>query len=525
MIPYVSFSFFIIFFGITFFLYSLLPAKTKWISLLAGSYAFYFVSARGHIYALVLSSFVIWADGWLLQYLDDKMKLSAKEVSGENSRTIGRRYQTYRKCVLIFGVLTVLSLLFICKYSNFFLSTISRIIPIERKEVSIVQPLGISFFILEGISYIADVYLGKIRAEKNPLRVSLYLSFMLTVVEGPFARYDQLGSQLNKGVGPDIESINKGALRIMWGLFKKVVIADRAAMLVNAVFDNYESYSGIAAAASVVFYTLQLYCEFSGIMDIVSGMGSMLGIRLPDNFRQPFFARSINEFWQRWHITLGEWLRDYVFYGVLFSKKIKLLSAKARGTLSPYYANILPVSIALFFVWLANGTWHGAGWKYIAYGMYYYLLMTAGMFLEPLFKVICERLRIDRNSRGFGIFRMIRTIVIVNIGMLIFRAKDLGTAFYMLKSIFTGIDLSVLVPGYGNGFFLSIYDYTVIILGSVLLLSVSILTENGEDIKDRIYRLPYPGKVILYSAFLFVIIIFGAYGKEYVVVDMIYANF
>lgn len=163
----------------------------------------------------------------------------------------------------------------------------------------------------------------------------------------------------------------------VWGLIKKTIIADRAVLLVSAVFDNPQKYSGIQIVAAILFYTLQLYCEFSGIMDVMCGLGEMMGITLPENFNQPFFAKSINEFWTRWHISLGTWLRDYIFYPISLSKPFTSLSKKTRKNFSPYYSTLIPTAAALFFVWFLNGFWHGAGWKYITYGLYYYILMMA----------------------------------------------------------------------------------------------------------------------------------------------------
>lgn len=525
MISYTSFSFFVIFFGITFVLYSISPKIIKWCVLLIGSYAFYFISARGHIISIVLTSLIIWAIGLALNYLDTRQREKRKLAEKEEKKLIKARYNRYKCAAMSVGVISALSLLLITKYSNFFIDTVNTVFSAEFNNVSIIQPLGISFFSLQAVSYIVDVYYGRTEAEKNPLKVSLYLSFMLTVVEGPIARYGELAPQLYEGKQNNIEDISKGFLRVLWGLFKKTVIADRAVILVNSVFDNYENFSGIGTAAGIAFYTLQLYCEFSGVMDVMCGLGNMLGIKLPENFSRPFFAKTINEFWQRWHISLGTWLRDYIFYPVSFSKGIKSISNKTRQKLSPYYGKLIPTATALFFVWFSNGFWHGSSWKYIVYGLYYYILMMTGQFLEPVFERICKALRINRKSKPYVAFQILRTVATVNIGMLIFRADSLKTALYMFKSMFTEIDLSVLTVGHKNGFNLGLCDYGAIVIGFVMLVVVGVLQEKGIDIKDKFYKLPYFVKVLLFLVLLFVIIVFGAYGEGYGVVDLIYANF
>ena len=526
MISYTSFSFFLLFFGITAILYCLVPQKIRWIVLLLGSYAFYFVSSKGNVLPLIIVTLIVWGSGLWIQKMNSNMKQKRKLASSkEEKKLIRAKYNQFKRRILALGVVLVVLILLFCKYINFFISTLNLIPALNLKELGVIQPLGISFFVLEGISYIADVYYEKTEAEKNPLKVSLYLSFMLSVVEGPIARYNQLGTQLCSCKYNNLEDISKGYVRVVWGLFKKVVIADRAVLLVSGVFDNYESHSGLTVLLAILFYTLQLYCEFSGVMDIVCGLGKMLGIELPENFNQPFFAKSINEFWQRWHISLGSFLRDYIFYPISFSKGIKNLSAKTKEKFSPYYAKLIPTAIALFFVWFTNGFWHGSGWKYIVYGLYYYFLMMLGLFFKPLTDKLCEKLRINRESKGFSLFATLRTFVIVNIGMLIFRADDLRAALSMFASMFRKSNLWVLIPGGENSIEISVYDYAVILVGFIAVLIVGILRERKVDIIDRIYKLPFALKFVLYLIAIFVIIIIGAYGEGYGVVDLIYANF
>ncbi|HBA94150.1 MAG TPA: MBOAT family protein [Ruminococcaceae bacterium] len=524
MIGYTTFSFFILYFGITWLVYSLVPQKAKWCILLAGSYVFYFISSKGHIIPIVAASLIVWGVGLALAKLDKTCKLKRKQAEKAEKKAIRAKYNKYKCAVLWVGVISTAALLLVFKYTNFFIDTANGLFRTSIENVKIVQPLGLSFFILQAISYMIDIYYGRIEAEKNPLRISLYLSFMLTVVEGPIARYGQLGTQFKNCRCATYEEVSKGFTRVLWGLFKKVVIADRAVILVSAVFDDPEKFNGIGILAGIVFYTLQLYCEFSGVMDVMCGLGNMFGLQVPENFARPFFAKSINEFWQRWHISLGTWLRDYIFYSISFSKGFKNLSAKAREKFNPYYANLIPTAVALFFVWFTNGFWHGSGWKYITYGLYYYVLMMLGLFLEPIFAKICKGLKINRKSKPYGLFQILRTVVIVNFGMLIFRADDLKIAASMFKGIFTRFSISQFLAG-SNGFGLSKYDYAAIIVGFVLMVVVGLIQEKGIDIKDKIFKLPYPVKFVLLMVFLFAIIIFGAYGEGYGVVDLIYANF
>lgn len=519
MISYTTFSFFIIYFGVTFVIYCLMPQKAKWCVLLLGSLIFYFISSKGHILLLLISSFIIYFSGLGLQKINEKSIEAKKHASKNEKKIIKKKYSKQKYIVTAHSVTALLSLLLISKYSGFFAETVNTLFPVNIKGINIIQPLGISFFILQAISYTVDVYNGKIEAERNPFKLLLYLTFMLTVVEGPIARYDTLGKQFNECKNANLESLSKGFTRVLWGLFKKTVIADRAVMLVSAVFDNSQSYSGFYIVLAIIFYTLQLYCEFSGVMDIMCGLGQMFGLTLPENFNNPFFAKSINEFWQRWHISLGSFLRDYIFYPLAFSSGIRKFNVKTKEKFNSYYANLIPTSVALFFVWFANGFWHGSGWKYIVYGLYYYILMMFGMFLEPMFEKVCTTVHINRKSNGYSIFQNIRTIIIVCIGMLIFRADDLKAAGTMFTSIFKA------TSGKASTIGLNKYDYAVIIIGVIALIAVALIKEKGTDIKEKIYNMPYPLKASLLMCALFSIIIFGAYGEGYGVVDLIYAGF
>lgn len=525
MISYASFAFFILYFGITYILYTFFPPKAKWCVLLFGSYAFYFVSSRGHVIPLIVSTVIVWAAGLLLQKLEDTFREKKKGIPRDERKQLKKKYTAYKGCVLTAGIVLSVGILLVCKYTNFFIGTFNSVFSTAFEKVHIVQPLGISFYTLQAVSYLADIYRGKYEARKNILRVSLYLSFMLTIVEGPVARYDDLGMQLENCKSFDSHSFETGAQRIIWGLFKKIVVADRAAEFVNAVFGNSEKYTGIAVVAAILFYTLQLYFEFSGIMDVVCGFGNMMGLSLPENFERPFFSKSINEFWQRWHITLGAFLRDYIFYSISFSKPFMNGAKAARKKFNPYYANLIPTSVALFFVWFTNGFWHGSGWKYIVYGLYYYFLMMAASFMEPLFAKLCEKLKIDRKSKGYGIFQMLRTFVIVNFGMLIFRADSLRQARAMFVSIFANPNLAILIPGHKGHFGLDLFDYAIIVLGAAAVFAVGLITEKGTDIGKRITKLPFYARFIGYLAAVTAIVVLGAYGEGYGVVDLIYANF
>ena len=339
------------------------------------------------------------------------------------------------------------------------------------------------------------------------------------MVEGPISRFDSLANQLYEGNKFDYDQMKLGLTRIGWGFFKKLVIADRAALFVNNVFGHTE-YGGIVAGVAIILYTIQIYAEFSGCMDIVIGTAKLLGIKLTENFEQPFFSTSIQEFWRRWHITLGTWLKDYVFYPISLSKMNMTVSGAAKKHLPTHLGKFVIVAFPLFFVWFSNGLWHGASLKYVLYGLYYYVIMMLGVLFEPIFKWILKIFKIKTEVFSYRLFQMLRTTILVLIGMTIFRSKSLMDAFNMLMSIFTK-------PGGANilGLGLSIWSFVVLIIATIVLFFVSLAKENKIDVCEKLNEQNLVFRWAVYFFVITVILIFGIYGVGYDASSFIYGQF
>ena len=237
---------------------------------------------------------------------------------------------------------------------------------------------------MQAVSYIVDVYKKKTPADRNLWRLALYMAFFPSIMEGPICRYSETAEALYAGERLTYHNITFGSQRIVWGLFKKVVLADRLSPLVELVFSKYTQYGGITVLLGAICYTLQLYADFSGCIDMTIGTAEMFGVRLPENFRQPFFSRTASEFWRRWHITLGAWFKDYIFYPLSLTKWIKSMGKKARLKFGRHVGPVIQTIVPLLAVWLSNGIWHGTGWNYIFFGLYYFVLILTGNLLEPL---------------------------------------------------------------------------------------------------------------------------------------------
>jgi D-alanyl-lipoteichoic acid acyltransferase DltB (MBOAT superfamily) len=330
---------------------------------------------------------------------------------------------------------------------------------------------------------------------------------------------------LYQGNSLDYKNITFGMQRILWGLFKKLIVADRLNMLVETVFNKPDHYSGITIIVAAVLYTFQLYTDFSGCIDITIGTGQIFGVVIPENFRQPFFSKTASEFWRRWHITLGAWLKDYIFYPISLTKFVKNLGKSARAKYGKHMGQIIPSSIALFFVWFCNGLWHGTGWNYLFFGMYYFTLILLGNIFEPWLQKITEFLKINRTSILYRIFQTIKMLLIIFTGELFFRADTLKSGMLMFQSIFTGFSWSVLTDGSLLKLGLSLKDFGAVLFGLITVLVVGILHERGISVRERIAGWNIILRwSLLYSAILLVIIL-GAYGDGYIPAKLIYAGF
>lgn len=516
-----------VFLPLTVLIYAIVPKKHKYIILLLASFLFFILISKQLVVFLILSIISIYLGARRLTKLDKELESKLSTLEKEEKKPLKEKYKKKKRLVLIAVILFNVAFLFSFKYLKFFLTNTNLLLDLlhidyEFKIIKFLAPIGISFYTLQAIGYIVDVYNGKASSEKNILKLALFLSFFPQIMEGPIVRYEETSSSLYKGHKVTYKNLCFGYQRILYGFFKKMVIADRLNILVKIVFNNYMNYSGLTAWLGVIGYTLMLYCEFSGTMDVVIGSAEIFGIKLPENFRQPFFAKNISEFWTRWHISLGAWFRNYIFYPVSLSKPMKKITTSARKVLGNHYGPLISGAVALLTVWLLNGLWHGAGWTYIAFGLYHFVLILLGSIMEGLVIKICKKLNINRENKVYRILQSVKMTFFVFIGEMIFRAPTLAVAGCMLKKMFTDFSLkNVGLSTLG----LDIGDVIVIIIGVIFIFVISLLKEKNIDIRKKIAKKPIYIRWALYYALIMSIIIFGAYGAGYAPVDPIYADF
>ena len=457
---------------------------------------------------------------WLLKRRN--AAISAAEKS--QRKEIRHRYLGKLRWVLALGALANLGVLLTLKYAGFALRNVNALFGQSLNIPKYLMPIGISFYTLQAIAYLFDVYHEKIPADRNLLRVALFLSFFPQIVEGPICRYSETADRLWNCEPIRYENLTAGLQRLLFGLMKKLVVADRLNTSVKAVFADSGSFSGGVIGLAALCYTVQLYMDFSGSMDAVVGVGQIFGISMPENFRRPFFSRTISEFWNRWHITLGTFFRDYIFYPVTMSKPMKKLTNAARKKLGNHFGPLLAGSVALFCVWFANGVWHGAAWSFIFFGMYHFVLILTGSLIAPLVKKTNDRLHISPEHPVYRGLQIFRTCVLVVIGELFFRADGLREGMRMFGKMvtdfrFTGFFAQTAEISFDRK------DALITAITVLIVFAVSLMNEKGICLRAEIAKKPVALRWAIWYTLILYILIFGAYGTGYVPVDPMYANF
>ena len=391
-------------------------------------------------------------------------------------------------------------------------------------DIGMLIPLGISFYTFQSMGYIIDIYRGQYKADKNIAKFALFISYFPQIIQGPISRYDQLAQQLYKGHCFSFERVKFGVQLILWGWFKKLVIADRISIIVNTIFDNYTEYTGAYLVLAALGYTIQIYADFSGGMDIARGVSQILGIDLVKNFERPYFATSISDFWRRWHITLGAWCRDYIFYPISFSKAFGKLGKKARKVFGDKFGKLVPVIIAQMITFITIGIWHGAEFKFIAYGLYQAIFIVGGIILEPHFKKIIKACRINTKTFAWKIFQIIRTFIIVVFGRFFSRGISFYAAITMIKNSFV-FNPDIFFNGNILTLGITYREFILLIVCFTLWIVISVLQEKGYCIRELIERQNVLIRWMIYFIGVFSILIFGVYGQGYEATSFIYRGF
>lgn len=495
---------FIIFVAVSVCIYYILPMKYRWWGLLVCSYWYYLASGIQYIFFILFSTIVTYLSAAAVKrYMEESRKKA--------------------KIFLILGLVFNIGMLGIVKYTNFVLENINSIFHMDIPGIGILLPLGISFYTFQSSGYLLDVYWKRTEAENNLFKYGLFVSFFPQILQGPISRHSRLAEELYIGHRFELSKFERGLERILWGFFKKMVLADWAAVFVDAVFHNPGNYNGLAVFG-VLFYSVQLYADFSGGMDVVIGIASLFGITLDENFKRPFLAVSITDFWHRWHITLGTWMKDYVFYPLSLSKCMNKFGKWGKKIFGKKTGRKLPICFANIVVFFLVGVWHGAAWKYIVYGLYNGFILAFSGLMGDQYRVWKKALHIRGEEKWYRIFMISRTFILVNISWFFDCCDTVGQAFHMMKLAVTQFEpLQLLtIPAGREGIAFTPYVLIILAVGCFVLFIVEIFQERGVKIQEKIAE---KNVAVHFGIYLILLLAIGAFGSTAAVRGFIYAQF
>ena len=503
-------------------IYYVLPKRFRYLVLLAGSVVFYALAGRGYLPFLCITVLSVYFTARLLGQSLEKQKAYVAEHKKElpkEALNAYKRTENRKRNILFLGCLLLnLGLLAALKYTSFILSAVRA--PFE---VHWVLPLGISFYTFQSVGYLIDVKRGKYAPEGNLLRYALFASFFPQMVQGPISRYDMLSKTLYDGADLDLDRLGRGLVRILWGAAKKLLVADRLAPALALLFGSEAgSYRGGWVLLGMVLYALRLYADFTGGIDMALGVGELFDVTLPENFDRPYLSKNIEEYWTRWHMTMGSWFRDYVFYPLNVSKTFLKWTKKLRTRFGDSFLSRLPLYTATLIVWLATGVWHGAGWNFALWGLTNGVVIIASLTLKPLYDRFHGRFPALKGTGGYGAFQVLRTFLL----MCLIRLWDCyagpGGVWRAFSSLFTTFNYGAVFSG------LSILGLTasawaIVLCMAALMLFISLAKGEGS------FRAKYLNdgwKLWMIAAVLLIAcLLLGAYGPGYTASDFIYGQF
>lgn len=484
---------FLVFFCLITVIYYFLPHRKRWILLLAASLVFYLFSIP--VYAIVLVGSILL--NYFLGIWVDHYEKNAK-----------------RKQVMIFGIVMNLLLLAVFRYADSLFEIISGHSHLSQAGDSVITmiivPLGISFYTFTNISYLVEIKRKRVPVEKHLGYFACYLSFFPKLIQGPIERPQHFLPQLREKHIFDYTEVTNGIRLMLWGYFKKLVIADQLSGIVNAVYDNKLNWNGPLLVVATLFYAFQIYMDFSGYIDIARGAAKILGFKLNRNFNNPYLSKSVKEFWARWHITLSQWLRDYIFLPLAYYLSNRMKKEKYAGISTEKYL----YSIAISVTFLLCGLWHGVGWNFIVWGGLYAVYLVIGSLTEKPKKLFYRETGLIAYKTAYNTIQVIITFLLVCFAWIFFRAADLGTSIQIVSRLFSGWGPdSMIITLRSLQDIISHQGLTIVELGFVLILipCIEFIEYHFRDYASgkTFFNLPLPIRWGTYYLLVLLICYFG----------------
>ena len=512
-------------------LFYICPVKYRWIALLVISIAFYAIAGVKYLPFIFVTSLTVYLCGrkmgkiYALSDEDIKNNDYDRKEKKELKEKAKKKCKKFMLLALIFNV----AILCVVKYTKFFINPINDLIGfMGGKEGSfsaamIIVPLGISYYTFSSLSYLLDVYWKRVGYENNYFRFLLYLIYFPHILQGPIERYGRLGARLKGEFRFDYDRIVRGIQLLLWGYFKKLVIADRIDVFITKAYADYRYAGAYVLAISILLDVVYIYADFSGCMDIARGVSQIFGVELDLNFNHPFSSTSIVEFWRRWHMSLGGWFKDYVYYPVSTSNLVKAISKNTRGKTSPRVSKMLISFFPVFCTWVLTGVWHGTGLPYVAWGLYYSFMIFMSITFEDDCKKLSKKLKLNTESTAFRWFQVARTTLIFAGGRLLTRPGSLIQSAVIVKKLFVNFDPWSIFNDHILDYGMDQKDIAVAAIAIFVFAVVAFLQKRGEvDVRDIIAEQHIVIRWAIWLLLLFSVIIVGVYGPGYAASSFVY---
>lgn len=523
---------FVLFITVCFVIYYLIPKKFQWMLLLAASYVFYFMAGAFYPLFLLATSVITYGTAiWIGKCREkDKEYLAAHkaELSREEKKAYRIRSDRVKRRYMLLGLLLCLGILAVFKYTDFVIENLNMVLLAfgsenEFEPLELLLPMGISFYTFQSIGYLLDVYWERTKIQSSLPRYILFVSFFPQLIQGPISRYSDLSKTLYEEHVFDWRNVRFGLERILWGYFKKLVIADTILPVVAFITED-EYYGGAWVLMGIIFYGIELYADFTGGIDIVIGVAQLFGVKVQENFRRPFFSKSIVEYWRRWHISMGAWFRDYLFYPMSISKTMNTLTKVCKNRFGKGVAKRVPVYLATMVTWFATGIWHGASWNFIVWGLLNGVIILITGELEPLYVRFREKFPRFTASTGYRGFQVVRTFFLMGSLRMLDCYQDVGMTFRMFISMFRNFNPKALTWEEIAYFGLDWQQYLVVFAGVAVMFLVSLAGRSG-SVREKIAAKPYVVRYGLFVALFLSVILFGSYGVGFEAAQFIYNQF
>ncbi len=522
---------FLVFLLAVFAVFYICPVKFRWIVLLIASLAFYAIAGLEYLPFIFLTSFSVWMAGKRMGQIYEAQEQECSDASLSRKEKKELKEKAKMKCrkVLIALLILNVGVLCICKFTKFAIEPLNAVLGrftgfSGLSAAWIIVPLGISYYTFSSLSYLLDVYWRRVEKEENYFRFLLYVSYFPHILQGPIARYGRLGERLKAELRFDYQRVTFGIQLIVWGFFKKLVIADRLYMFVSGVYADPTKVNAEILIITALLDVVYLYSDWSGCMDIARGASQIFGVELDLNFDHPFSSRSLGEFWRKWHMSMGSWFKDYVYFPISTSGTVKKISRSCKGKLPDQLTRVLVTLLPVSVTWILTGVWHGTGMTYLCWGIYYAVAMLLSICFGDDLHKLAQKAGVNTENESWHLLQTVRTTLIFTGGRLLTGPGELWKTKAVVTGMLTRFEPWKLFDGTLYTYGLDVRNFWLGIICVILLGVIGSLQIRG-SVREWIAKQGIVFRWMIYVAGVMSVVIFGIYGVGFNSAAFVYMGF